>query len=482
MGFQQGLSGLNAASRNLDVISNNIANVSTVGFKSSRTEFSDVYATATFGANNLQAGLGAQTVSVAQQFAQGGLSVSSNPLDVAISGNGFFRLSGEAGNTYTRSGQFRMDKDGFLVTNTGENVTGYTNLTLDTSFNVVGTSNLGNIRIDLDGINAQATTDLALNVNLNSSAVSPNAAKATATAQALADTAAAAAATAAAVTAAEIAAALALTTAAATATAAAAAMPLVPFSPAVPASYNYSTSVSVYDSLGTEHTVRYFFVKELATAASVGPPAVPAVPENTWSVYAYLDNTAPGDQLDLNGANAGGVHRMSFSNTGNLTGGLTATNTAVPISGALPLTIAMNFTGSSQYFGGSGVNSVSQNGFQSGSLVGLAIGDDGVISGRYSNGVNQPLQQLVLVTFRNPQSMVPVGQSQWVATLDAGSETINKPGEGVAGLLQASSVEDSNTDLTGELVNLIIAQRLYQANAQSITAQSTILQTLVNLR
>ncbi len=425
MGFQQGLSGLNAASKNLDVISNNISNVSTVGFKSSRTEFSDVYATATFGANNLQAGLGAQTVSVAQQFSQGGLSVSSNPLDVAISGNGFFRLSGESGNTYTRSGQFRMDKDGFLVTNTGENVTGYTNLTLDTSFNVVGTSNLGNIRIDLDGINAQATTDLALNVNLNSSAVPP----------------------------------------------ASLATPIA-FDATVPASYNYSTSVSVYDSLGTEHTVRYFFVKE---------DAVP----NTWTTYAYLDDTNPGlipagDQMDLGGP--GGGHTMSFSDTGNLTGGLSAINAAVTISGALPLEIDMDFSGSSQYFGGSGVNSVSQNGFQSGSLVGLGIGDDGVISGRYSNGVNQPLQQLVLVTFRNPQSMVPVGQSQWVATLDAGSETINKPGEGVAGLLQASTVEDSNTDLTGELVNLIIAQRLYQANAQSITAQSTILQTLVNLR
>ena len=427
MGFQQGLSGLNAASKNLDVISNNIANVSTVGFKSSRTEFSDVYATATFGANNLQAGLGAQTVSVAQQFTQGGLSVSSNPLDVAISGNGFFRLSGESGNTYTRSGQFRMDKDGFLVTNTGENVTGYTNLTLDTSFQVVGTSNLGNIQIDLDGINAQATTDLALNVNLNSSSVAP----------------------------------------------ASLATP-IPFNPATPASYNYSTSVSVYDSLGTEHTVRYFFVKE---------PDTPTV-TNTWTVNAFLDGTAVGDQIDLNGVAAGGGHTMSFSSTGNLTGGLTANNTLNPIliNGAENLVINMDFTGSSQYFGGSGVNSVSQNGFQSGSLVGLGIGDDGVISGRYSNGVNQPLQQLVLVTFRNPQSMVPVGQSQWVATLDAGSETINKPGEGVAGLVQASTVEDSNTDLTGELVNLIIAQRLYQANAQSITAQSTILQTLVNLR
>lgn len=425
MGFQQGLSGLNAASKNLDVISNNIANVSTVGFKASRTEFSDVYATATFGANNLQAGLGAQTVSVAQQFTQGALSVSNNPLDVAISGNGFFRLSGESGNTYTRSGQFRIDKDGFLVTNTGENVTGYTQLTLDSAFKVVGTSNLGNIQIDLEGINAQATTNLALNVNLNSAAVSPGS----------------------------------LT-------------PPIAFDPNEPASYNYSTSVSAYDSLGTEHTVLYFFVKDAAAP-------------NTWTVHGFLDGTdagllPAGDRIDLGGA--GGTHTMAFSSTGNLINGLSVTNAPITIAGAEDLQINMNFTGSSQYFGGSGVNSVSQNGFQSGNLVGLSIGDDGVIAGRYSNGVNQPLQQLVLVTFRNPQSMIPVGQSQWVATLDAGAETINKPGEGVAGQLQAGSVEDSNTDLTGELVNLIIAQRLYQANAQSITAQSTILQTLVNLR
>jgi flagellar hook protein FlgE len=104
------------------------------------------------------------------------------------------------------------------------------------------------------------------------------------------------------------------------------------------------------------------------------------------------------------------------------------------------------------------------------------------VFGRYSNGVNNPLQQLILVSFRNPQAMVLVGQSQWAATIDAGSETINKPGEGIAGILQAGSVEDSNTELTNELVNLIVAQRLYQANAQSVTAQSTILQTLVNLR
>lgn len=420
MGFQQGLSGLNAASKNLDVISNNIANVGTVGFKSSRAEFADVYATATFGAGDLQSGLGAQTVSVAQQFTQGGLSVTNNPLDVAISGSGFFRLSGEGGTTYTRSGQFRLDKEGFLVTNTGENVTGYTQLTLDSAFNVVGTTSLGNVQIDLDGINAQATSDLSLNLNLDAAAVAP-----------------------------------------------ASLTPPVAFSPTTSTSYNYSTSVTVFDSLGSEHSIQYFFRKEAA---------------NSWSAYAYMDGTAAGNLLDLNAAAAGSEHTMTFSSAGNLISGTSATNVAVTPTGAAPLVVTMDFAGSSQYSGGSGINSVSQNGFQSGNLVGLSIGDDGVIAGRYSNGVTQPLQQLVLVTFRNPQSMIPVGQNQWVSTIDAGAETINNPGEGVAGLVQAGSVEDSNTDLTGELVNLIVAQRLYQANAQTISAQSTILQTLVNLR
>ena len=423
MGFQQGLSGLSASSRNLDVISNNIANVSTAGFKSSRAQFVDVYATAIFGANDLQAGLGAQTVSVSQQFTQGGLSVTNSPLDVAISGNGFFRLDGESGVTYTRNGQFSLDKDGYLVTGTGENVTGYTDLTLDTAFNVTRYGTLGNIQIDLDSINAQPTDELNLNLNLDSTAVAP-----------------------------------------------ASLTPAVAFSPSVAESYNFSTSVSVYDSLGTPHSIQYFFRKETTT--------------NTWSVYAYLDGTATANQLDLDATDAAvDPHTLTFSSTGALITGLSTTNAAVtPTTGADPLSITMNFTGSTQYAGGSGINSVSQNGYESGSVVGLSIGDDGVIAGRYSNGVTKPLQQLVLATFRSPQSLIPIGQNQWVATVDAGSETINKPGETVAGQLQSGALEDSNTDLTAELVNLIVAQRLYQANAQSVSAQSQILQTLVNIR
>jgi flagellar hook protein FlgE len=250
-------------------------------------------------------------------------------------------------------------------------------------------------------------------------------------------------------------------------------------------SYNYSTSLSVYDSLGTEHSIQYYFVKEDPVAAA-----------NTWSVYAFMDGTDPGfltpgvtgNQIDLGGATAPviGGHVLTFDLSGNLLTGAIGGNQLAPIdltaSGALPLSLTMDFTGSSQFAGNSGVNFVSQDGVQSASLVNVNISDDGVISGRYSNGVNKPLQQLVLVTFRNPQALAPIGQNQWAMTIDAGDETINAPGMGIAGTLQAQAVEDSTTDLTAELVNLIIAQRLYQANAQSISAQNTILQTLVNLR
>jgi flagellar hook protein FlgE len=260
---------------------------------------------------------------VAQQFSQGNISVTSNPLDVAISGEGFFRMNQDGvGTTYTRNGQFNLDKDGYLVTNTGENVTGYTQLTLDAAFKVVGTSGLGNIQIDLDGINAEPTESMALNVNLNSSAVPP----------------------------------------------ASLTPPVAVFSPSVANSYNFSTSVTVYDSLGSEHSIQYFFRKEVADP--VGPPVVA---DNTWTVYAYMDGIAAGDQLDLDTATLGvNPHTMIFSSTGSLNTGLSTTNAPVTPSGAAPLVIAMDFTGSTQYSGGSGINSVSQDGYQSGNLVGLS--------------------------------------------------------------------------------------------------------------
>jgi flagellar hook protein FlgE len=436
MSFNQGLSGLNVASKNLDVIGNNIANTSTVGFKNSRAEFADVYAASLYGAGSLDSGIGAKGVSVAQQFTQGGFSVTNNPLDVAISGNGFFRLSSNDGVSYTRNGQFHTDKDGYLVANTGENVTGYTTLTLDNNLNVTAASDLGNIKINLDDINATPTSSLNMVVNLDGSATNKTLAQVNAF----------------------------------TAT-------------AIPQIYDFSTSVTVFDSLGSDHALTYYFTKyDDGNAATV----------NTWAVHAYLDGNLPANQLDLGtfdpalGLPAAGApvyHTLEFNSSGILTPASAATeNTSIPILGALNLEIAMDFGATTQYAGGSGINSVSQNGYKSGSLVGLNIEDSGIVFGRYSNGVSQPLQQLVLATFRNPQALIPLGDNQWVATFAAGSETVNKPGEGVAGVLQSGAVEESNTELTQELVNMIVAQRMYQANAQTVKTQDQILQTLVNLR
>jgi len=424
MGFQQGLSGLSSAAKNLDVIGNNIANVSTVGFKSSRTEFADVYASAFGGAGNLQPGLGTKVATVSQQFSQGGVTVTSNPLDVAISGGGFFRLQDASGVSYTRNGQFKMNKDGYIITSDGKNVTGYTQLETNSANEVISATNLGPLRINLNDINATATSSVSFVMNLNASELPES-------------------------------------------------NPASPingtiFDPDDPSTYQFTTSATVYDSLGNSHILRLYYRYESITA---GPPDI-----NNWSVHATMD----GQPLDFTG---GPSHQLQFTSSGSLDSGTAViTLDDYPIPGAEPLAIQLNFTGTTQYTGGSGVNSLSQDGYPSGGLVGIYIDDRGYLYGRYSNGVSVPQQQLMLASFRNPNGLIPIGNNQWVATIDAGAETINSPGEGVAGRLQSGAVEDSNTDLTAELVSLIVAQRVYQANAQTISAQSQILQTLVNLR
>ncbi len=418
MSFQQGLSGLNGAAKNLDVIGNNIANVSTVGFKNSRAEFADVYANSLYGIGSLygtggaEVGIGAHIVGVAQQFTQGNITITNNPLDVAINGDGFFRLSDGGAVSYSRNGQFHLDKDGYLVTNTGINVTGYTSLTLDPITNqVTGAANLGNIQIDLNDLDPRATADLSMVLNLDSQAAVTG-----------------------------------------------------PFMATDPSTYNYSTTATVYDSLGGSHSLTFYFTKSAA---------------NTWSVNATIDDVANA----LTPANS----PLTFDTAGAIATGQTATLTAPAAwSTALgidPVAINLDFTtGTTQFAGSSGVSAISQNGYTRGRVVGVSIDADGIVSGRYTNGLSRPLQQLVLSSFRNPNALVPLGNNQWAASGESGAEVLNAPGDGVAGVVQAGATEDANVDLTAELVNLIVAQRLYQANAQTIRAQDQVLQTLVNLR
>ncbi|MFA5081912.1 MAG: flagellar hook protein FlgE [Hydrogenophilaceae bacterium] len=416
MSFQQGLSGLNGAAKNLDVIGNNIANVSTAGFKQARTEFADVYANSLYGSGGAQVGIGTQVVNVSQSFTQGNITSTNNPLDVAVNGDGFFRVSDGGAIAYTRNGQFHLDKDGYLVTNTGGNITGYTTLTLDANNNVTGAADLGNIQIDLNDLEPQATSKISMVLSLDASATPPT---------------------------------------------------TTPFDPDVAATYNFTTSTTIYDSLGASHTMQMYYVRD-----STNPLE--------WQAYAYLDGTT--DQIDLDGAGTNDYHTLTFTASGQLASGATISGVSHAITPAANLSLNYDFTGVTQFAGDSGLISVSQDGYARGRVVGVSIDNTGVIFGRYTNGLTRPLQQLVLASFRNPNALVSLGNNQWASNSETGTEVLNVPGKGVAGVVQSGATEDANVDLTAELVNLIVAQRLYQANAQTIRAQDQILQTLVNLR
>jgi flagellar hook protein FlgE len=412
MGFQSGLSGLNTASKNLDVIGNNIANASVVGFKTSTTQFADVFANSLVGAGASQVGIGARVASVAQQFTQGNVSTTSNPLDIAINGKGFFRLDEGGAVTYTRNGQFRFDANGFIVTSDGLNLTGYT---VDGNGNILPAAPVP-IQISFSDIAPQTTSQFTLGMNFDSREGQP-----------------------------------------ATAV----------FNPSDPTSYNFSTSGNVYDSLGNSHIFTVYMVKT-ATAGQ-------------WQMYGQVDGTALAN-TNL-GAGAGLPVTVNFDNTGQLTTAMPLNTTLTLTNGAVtPLAYTFDLTGSTQYGSDFGVNDITQDGYSSGRLAGFNISDDGIIVGRYTNSQSRNLAQIVLADFRNPQGLKPLGDNQWEETAESGLALVGAPMSGSLGVLQSSAVEDSNIDLTAELVNMITAQRVYQANAQTIKTQDQILQTLVNLR
>lgn len=404
MSFQQGLSGLNAASRNLDVIGNNVANANTVGFKQSQAQFADVYANSL--SSGTQPGLGVKVAAVAQQFSQGGITASNNSLDIAISGNGFYRLSGQGSVSYSRNGQFHPDKDGYIVNSAGLRLTGYT-------ADVAGQINAGapsDLQISTADLPPRATTLVNTLVNLDSREP-------------------------------------ALSSAA--------------FDPADSSTYHGFTPMPIHDSLGNSSTVSTYFVK---TAA------------NSWDVFAASEGA-----LLNGGAPVGALNFLSSGGLDPLSP--TVFNVTKPVTtGANPVVFDMDFTGTTQFGGNFGVNSLAEDGYASGRLTGFNVAADGMIKGSYSNGKNLNLGQVVLANFANPQGLQPQGNNIWTESATSGTPLVGAPNTGGLGTLQSSAVEDSNVELTSELVNMITAQRVYQANAQTIKTQDQLLQTLVNLR
>jgi flagellar hook protein FlgE len=405
MPFRIALSGLNAATSDLNVTANNIANSSTSGFKSSRAEFADVFAVGSTDFRSNQVGNGVRLSKIAQQFAQGNITFTDSNLDLAVNGSGFFTLHDSSGYTYTRNGSFGIDRDGFVVSDKNQRLQVYPALASG-GFN---TGTLTDLSLQTTQSAPQATTRGDVGINLPASATVPTVAV---------------------------------------------------FNPTNPLSYTNSTSTAVYDSLGNLYTGTFYFIK---TAAP-----------NTWNVA-----------LTVNGTQVGGLFPMTFTSTGALatpaSGDITFPAFA-PAGGAAPMNMTFNFLEATQYGAEFGVNSLTQDGFTSGRLTGIDIDDTGIVFARFTNGRAIQLGQLALSNFPNPQGLRQLGDTTWGETFDAGNVIRGAPGSASFGLIQAGAIEESNVDLTKELVNMITAQRNFQANAQMITTADQITQTIINIR
>lgn len=411
MSFQQGLSGLNAASKNLEVIGNNVSNSNTVGFKGSRAEFADVYANSLTGSGSSQIGIGTKISTVQQQFTQGNVTSTNNPLDIAINGGGYYRMSNNGSVTYSRNGQFQMDKLGYIVDSSNKRLTGYG----VTSTGALDKGAPSEINISTADLVPKASTSVTGLFNLDSRSPVKT---------------------------------------------------LAAFDPTDPTTYTSSSAISVFDSLGNSHTVQSFFVK---TAPG------------TWDMLTTADGTTTKYTPP---ATPVATAQMVFSGTGT-TPTITPASPSItfPVTtGATSVTVALDYRKSTQFGSSFSVNSMSQDGYTSGRLSGFNTGSDGVITGRYTNGQSAVLGQVVLANFVNPNGLQSLGNNSWAESSTSGAPLVGVPDSGSMGVLQSSAVEDSNVDLTAELVNMITAQRVYQANAQTIKTQDQILQTLVNLR
>ncbi|RQT19680.1 flagellar hook protein FlgE [Burkholderia contaminans] len=413
MGYQQGLSGLAGASNALDVIGNNIANANTVGFKSSTAQFADMYANSVATSTNTQIGIGTTLNAVAQNFGQGTINTTSSSLDVAINGNGFFQMSNNGVTTYSRDGTFQRDKNGFIVDSQGRNLMGYA----ASNGGVINTAQTVPLQAPTTNIAPTATTKISAQFNLNSQDTVPT---------------------------------------------------KTPFSATDNTTYNYSTSIQVYDSLGGSQAVNMYFVKSAA---------------GTWEAYAGVQGGATTDLGTVNFNSSGAIQSTTTGTPPTPTTSVGQFQFTVPNTdgSATPQSLTLDLTGTTQYGGKDGVNNLAQDGYASGTLTTYTIGTDGKLTGNYSNGQTAVLGQIALANFNNPNGLVNLGGNQYAESSASGVPQISAPGSTNHGTLQGSALENSNVDLTSQLVNLITAQRNYQANAQTIKTQQAVDQTIINL-
>ena len=414
--FRIALSGLTAASTDLDVTANNIANADTIGFKSSRAEFADLYATGAANLNQSTTGEGVELSTNAQQFTQGDITTTSSNLDLAISGDGFFTLKSSNGISYTRNGQFQESSTGNVVTPDGAALQVYPTLP-NGGFNTGTTTDL-NLQTSQSAPSATTTGSVILNLPANTT-------------------------------------------------------PPVgtPFNPNDSTTYNESTSTTVYDSLGTAYPATMYF------SATANP--------NVWAVNMTINGknvtsttAVPTTSLLTFGAN-GSLTSASNAGTTNAQGNLNFAYT--PTDGASPMALSVNFGTTTAYGGQFGVTSITQNGFATGQLSTVAVDASGIVSAVYTNGRSTELGQLAMANFPNTQGLKQLGSTSWSQTFDSGDVVQGTAGSASFGSIQSGALESSNVDLTTELVNMITAQRAFDANAQVVTTANQESQTVTQI-
>lgn len=402
MSYEIALTGVNAASTELDVIANNIANAGTTGFKRSRADFADVFAGGSLNAS----GRGVKVSAIKQNFSQGDLSISDNNLDLGIEGQGMFRLSDNGATVYTRAGAFGVDNEGYVVSADNLRLTGYS---ADAEGRIEPT--IGDLQVNFKDIQPKVTGTVEVSMNLDSDA--------------------------------EV---------------------LAPFDVTDPDTFNFSTQTTVYDSLGAGQTATTYFHKDAP---------------NTWSSFLFVDGTeisqAGGDQIvftpegqldTINGAAGTTITSSSFA----------------PASGGAPMDLTYDISNITQYQSKFGVNQIVQDGYTTGRLDDVEFDAEGILFGRFSNGQTKTMGQVVLGNFTNLQGLSAAGGTNWAETPVSGGATIGTPGSASLGLIQSGALEQSNVNLTEELVSMIGAQRSFQANAQVISTADQVTQTIINIR
>jgi flagellar hook protein FlgE len=429
MSFYTSLSGLKGAQTDLGTVSNNIANVGSNGFKKSRAQFGDIVA-----ASRTTAGQGTRLKKIEQQFSQGGFEATSKELDLAIAGNGFFitRDSLTGGSTnFTRNGALTIDSDRYLVDASGSYVQV---LPVDAEGNVTsgGLSSVRNLQLPLTSGTPRATGLMELSVGLPSNADVPSRRSSYSTSS-----------------------------------------PWV-FDRLDPNSYNHSTQTVVYDSSGKALQATLYYVRTASQAAGD--------PTNSWDVYMFVGN----EQASADPASATPTPlQLEFDSAGALTAptGPASFGSVFPTGASAPLNLTLDFgSATTQSTGTFTLAALEQDGFASGKLDDLTIGEDGLVTATFSNGERQALGKIAIANFSNPSGLKQRGDARWAVSGDSGDAIVGAAGEDGFGRIQSGALERANVDITEELVALISAQRNFQANAKAIETSNAMTQAIFNLR